>query len=661
MDIKIESPEQFFKLIPTTIQENLEFRRDFNKLLCKDPGLRKVFLELAYIYPPIFYNAMFWTFNPKQPPGYRNCPFILRPAQIDVVMSLKDAIDNHHDLLIDKSRDEGATELITKFFALYWLLFPSTMFLVGSRNEAYVDRAVHVRGEDSVSGDHKCLFHKILYGIVTLPPWLRPKLLKTHLHLENLDNGSIIDGETTTENFGAGDRRTAVLLDEFGRVDHATAQRIRESVSDVSDTVIYNSTHFYGKGHPFAKLRFSGKIKVVTLPWHRNPEKNVGLYRSPDLNVVKILDLDYYCMRYPRIFKENISIYKASDVQKLMREYYPDEKLTFVADGTDKLRSIWYDEQASRRDARDMAVNVDMNPSGSGDMFFDAEVCQRLRNEKVRPPAFEGEVVYKLDSEGRVYGYKFVKNAGLRRFKWWGNLPDGRPDQSHNYIVSCDISMGNGASNSVIGVYDVNTYEKVGIFVCPNTPPETLADQAVAIGKWAGGRTGQAYMIWEANGPGNAFGQRIRKHNYKFVYRARNERTISRKRTNKLGWYSTGGVNGTKYDLLVNLRMALAEGLKTNPTHKALIVYDEATVSEYEDYIFFENGTVGLSSSADESSGARSAHGDRVIADGMAVLAMQEQPKAAVNLLPTLTYDSYAYRQRKRRQDEEEENYRYLY
>lgn len=663
MKLKIESPTQFYSIIPDDVVQNIAFRKELHSQLVKDKGMQKIYLELCHFYPPIFYSSALWTFNPKNDPGFRNIPFILRPRQIDVVLAIKDAIDSRHDLLIDKSRDEGATELITKFFVMYWLLFPLSMFLVGSRNENYVDKSVHVRSNGGITGDHKCLFHKIVYGVSTLPAWMQPVFEKTHLHLENISNGSMVDGETTTENFGAGDRRTAIMLDEFGRVDHTVAQSIRDSVSDVTDTVIYNSTHFYGRGHPYGKLRFSNKIKVITLPWHKNPTKNYGLYRSPDLNIIKLLDLDYYKDRFPKIFVNDISVFKYNQLEKLLRQEYLNEKITLVADGVDKLRSPWWHKEDARRDRRDMAMNIDMDPMGSGSMFFDPEVCQRIRNEKVRPPSFEGEVTYKLTEDGRIKSYKFVPDGGFRRLKWWSGLPNGRPLQSHNYIISADIALGNGASNSVIGIYDVNTREKVGLFVCPNTPPESLADQAVSIGNWVGGKTGQAFMIWESNGPGNAFDKRVSFHGYRFVYRPRAERTKSHKRLNKRGWASTGGPDGTKYDMLLGLRMALSEGLKSEPQHKALIVYDEATIGEYEDFIFYDNGNIGLSTCVDEDSGARSAHGDRVIPDGMAILAMVEQPKAALSVILQSKPGSLDYRRKieKLRKQKEGANVRFIF
>ena len=644
---KIDTPEQFYDLIPKSIEENIDFRKRLHSSLIGDKSAQKTYLELCYNYPPIFFSSALFTFDPRQKAGYRNIPFILRPEQANAVLNLKDAIDNGYDLLIEKTRDEGATEIITKLFLMYWLIVPDTVFLVGSRKEEYVDK----------EGDHKCLFAKIMYGKKSLPLWMHPrKIDRAKLKYRNLDNNSIIIGESTNENFGAGNRSLAIMLDEFGRVEHKVAQSIRDSVSDVTDCVIYNSTHWFGRGHPFAKLRFSNKIKVIQLPWFKNPVKNKGMYRSPDLNIIKIEDIDYYKQKYPKIFSDK-QIYKYGELEQDLLFNYPEEKVLFKADGVDKLRSPWYDEQDARRDRRDMASNIDMNPGGAQDSFFDADVCTIIRSEKVRKPDYTGEIEFKSGDKNKLFNIRFRQFGGRERFRWWGELYKGRPNQDHNYIVACDVSGGTGASNSVAGIYDVNTYEKVGIWADPNTPPESFADQVIAICRWIGGRTKKPFLIWEANGPGGSFYKRVRFHGYNFVYMSRNTRDRTNKRTKKPGWYSRGE---SKYDLLLDLKIALNEGLKTNPYHRALVIYDEDTVGEYDDYMFYENGDIGLSESVDETSGAKKAHGDRVISDGLAVLAMAEVPKAMANEITKVALESntMAYRrllflrEQKRRKDE---------
>jgi len=595
-----------------------------HRVLGSDTGARRAFLEMCYAHPQIAFDTLFWGYDPRKPPFERNSPFILRPAQIGAVDALRGAIAGGRDLLFEKSRDEGATELIIKFYTLYFLIAGESGFLVGSRKEELVDKATEIRGS-KVLGDHKCLFYKILYTIATLPLWLRPRIEKQHLHVVNLGNGSVIDGESTNESFGAGDRRLSVMIDEFGRIDPKIAQSIRETLSDTTNCVIYNSTHFYGRGHPFARLCTGGKVKVVKLPWHVNPVKNAGLYFSPDLNKVAIKDVDYYKSRFPLIaFNSEVSRY--SDLENSMFLRYPEAEFGMVADGKGNLRSPWYDREVARRDRRDVAQNIDCSPVGAGDMFFDPEVISLQRQQFARKSDYLGDVVYETHKRYGLSDIRFLPDGGRRRLSWWGELPDLRPVQRYNYVVSCDVAMGTGASNSVAKVYSVNESQLVGIFVSPFIAPEEFAEYVVALCHWVGGSSGRPYLIWEGTGPGQAFESRIVQLDYTFIYHERDERAEVRKKKTRRGWFSNREI---KYDLLLGLRAALGNGLKKN-LRPALIVPDEETLREYEDYVFFENGDINSTMTMDDTSGARLAHGDRVIPDGLYVLALTYQPKALV-------------------------------
>jgi hypothetical protein len=642
--MKVNTPEQFYSIIPKGVQENIEFRKKFAELSANDKGLQKTILEMIAVKPQIGYNLALWTFNPRNQSGMRHLPFILRPLQEIAVDRLKDAIANQHDELWEKSRDEGATELISKYFALEFLLYPGGSYLVGSRKEDYVDSSTYIDLINRrVTGSARSIFHKILYGICHVPAWMQPNMIKTHMHIENLDNGTVIDGEATNENFGAGDRRTAILLDEFGRVEPRIAQSIRDSVADVSDCVIYNSTHFYGRSHPFAKLRFSGKIRVFCLPWYKNPAKTEGLYKSPSLNYIKIQDIDYYRKNYPGLF-DNIKkgvAFKHSDLEVECMAKGESPNISLIADGTEKWRSEWYDKECLRRDPWDIATNLDMNPMGSTEMVFDPMVLQRIRVEYCRKATVSGEIYYRLANKNKFSNIEFKKDWGSSRLKLWQELKNGRLNQAHNYIVSCDISLGTGASNSVATIVDVNTNEKIGSFVSPDLSPEDFATYVVALCHWIGGASKRPFLTWESNGVGQTFNKRRRELGYTFVFVDIDERKRSNKRRNIYGWCS-GRI--PKFDLLMDLRAAITEGVRDNPQYKSLRIYDEESVNEYDDYIFYENRDIGLSLSEDESSGARLAHGDRVIADGMAVKAMTVFHKAAAKEMSKETEGSMAYR-----------------
>lgn len=669
-----DTPEGFLKTIPTGLRENIEFRMNLHSIIATDEALQKVFLEMCFQRPEIYFNLCCFTFDPRKKRGYKNIPFILRPAQSDVVDALKEHIDNETDMLIDKSRDEGATELVCKLFGLYWRLEPQSQFLVGSRKAEFVDKGVEIT-KGQLIGDHKCLMHKIIYGIIHWPKWMQPNFYKTYLHLENLDNAAVIDGEATNENFGAGDRRTGTLVDEHGRIEDRMAGAIIDNLHDTSACTIYNSTHFYGIGHPYNKLLSSTKIDVIVLPWERNPEKAEGIYRSPSYDVIEIKDVDYYKNICPEAF-ENIKAMEPFKLSSFTKEMLtlPEEaaenlkSISFIADGGDAndggWRSKWYDAEEKKRTRRGMAQNVDRNPMGSGAMFFLPAVLRRIRLETIRPANYKGEIQFTLKVSGKNHIPRVInpyfKEGGRGRFRWWGKLIKGRPDQTHNYMVLCDIARGTGSSNSVAQVLDVNTGEQVGIWVCPNTTPDAFADQAVAICKWCGGPSREAYLIWEATGPGGAFDQRRRRLGFTFVYRTVNERGKTRKKKQTYGWASG---RTQKFDLLQELDLALARGLQTKPNDKFIIIHDERTLTELETYITFENKTIGPSGlSDDEDSGAEAGHGDRVIALALGPLGMKEQPKAALVIEKKIPKNSYAWRalQREKAMNRTDANRKFL-
>ena len=70
-----------------------------------------------------------------------------------------------------------------------------------------------------------------------------------------------------------------------------------------------------------------------------------------------------------------------------------------------------------------------------------------------------------------------------------------------------------------------------------------------------------------------------------------------------VGWHST---RESKHLLLGDLRKGLAG--------RGIILHDEATVGELQEYVHYEDGGVGPSKLVEEAQGAREAHGDRVIA-----------------------------------------------
>ncbi len=595
--------------IPTDVVENIKFRAELHDWLAKDESAQKAYIALCKEFPHIWFDTCAWTYDPRAPIGERNKPFILRPQQVKALYSIKKGIDTGQDIGINKSRDEGATELLMKYITFLVLFVPDTTFLIGSRTEELVDK----------TGDTGTLFAKIDYTISHLPNWLakRLHLERTFKHFRNLDINSTIDGEATSENFGAGKRATAVILDEFGRVDPKVAKAISDTVKDISACIIVNSTHWYGSSHAFNTFIKRKDIIAVSLMWYDNPEKNKDIY------------YDYESKDWPS-----------------------------------PLRSSWFDYEVTRRSRRDVMMNIWGDPSGAAEQFFDGVVNETIRKKFVRTPTYEGNIQFDVKTTNVILSdgsTKIVRKIANERFvaggktvlRWWGELRtvNGvlRPNQLHNYIIGIDVSFGTGASNSTAEIADRNTGELIGEYVTPDLPPAEFADAITALSHWIGGAN-NPFVIWErTGGHGINFGRRIMENGILNVYTKTTEDKKTRSRLNVYGWDNTGGANSTKLDLLERLQIALKEGLKESPDSRFIRVFSEELVNELDTYIFYASGELASSIDVDISTGARLRHGDRVIGLGLCVLGLLDQPTAVGALSKAPPWGSYAWRQQQRK------------
>lgn len=642
-----DSPEDFLKMIPAQAAENLRFRQRLHTILADSKPLQRVFLDLCRAKPQIAFKTMLWTFQPKREQSlHKHLPFITWPVQDECIDVIVRKIREGGDLIVDKSREMGATWIMLGCFFIEWLLNPDSTFLITSRKEEYVWK----------KGNPDTLFWKLEYMLKNLPNWVVPRYATSERHLENLDNGSVIDGESTNADVGAGGRRQAVLCDEFARVPPNDAQMIQETLSDTTPCRIFNSTPTT-RSHPFGQLRFSGNIDVITLAWWRHPYKIQGWYESPQMDIIVIKDIDYYRARWPEVFNhiEPNTPIKYSDLEKQLLCSATDEHryadLRFIANGNDKAdrkywsptgrRSIWYDRECDRRTPRDKAINIDMDYIGAGDTVINPMTLMRQTEEFGRPPTVCGEIEY-FYRQNKLASFRFYPNFGRRRLQWWGELAGGRPPQTHNYVVGCDISLGAGYSNSVASVFDCNLNMKVGRWSCPNTSPTMFAEVVVALCHWVGGASTVPFLIWENNGCGQVFGRRVIELNYPLVYRARRENTRAMQKTEQVGWHNTR-------ESLTNLLIEYEAALEAAFNKSAAVTFpfvnpDKQALHEAEEYVFYENGGVGPASCQEDEGGAKAAHGDMVIADALCCLARKEQPRAAAHYTQNEGLITLAYR-----------------
>lgn len=244
-----------------------------------------------------FIENFLWTFNPKEEP--KNFPFILFDFQKDAVREFVNHIINGRDLLLEKSREMGASWLLFSAVAVwFWIFGDGVNFLMGSYKEDLVDN----KTVDSLIG-------KIDYQITQLPQWLLPKGFnykkhRTHMKLFNPENNNLITGDTMNPNFGRGSRKTAIMFDEHGFWQYA--KDAWESAGDSTNCRISVSTP-NGYNY-FALLRETG-IDVLTLHWKEHPLKDEEWYkfecarRTPE-EIAQELDISYSRSREGRVYPE---------------------------------------------------------------------------------------------------------------------------------------------------------------------------------------------------------------------------------------------------------------------------------------------------------------------------------------------------------------------
>ena len=583
--------------VPKELKDNLRWRARSMESVIDDQDVIAFFRSACERDPLFFINAFCWTYDPRctQSP---KIPFILYdPLQSDAIRQIIMAIGDH-DLLIEKSRDMGASWLCIVAFAWCYLYLPGFSGLFVSRVEEYVDKP----------GNPKSMFWKFDFILDNLPTWLRPvgysvSLHRSKMHIENPENGAVIDGESTTGNVARGDRRTAILLDEFAAVEQG--HRVLSSTRDATNCRLFNSTPA-GTNNAFYDIRQTG-VQRLRLHWSAHPVKSSGLYTTDDFCKLKHLD----------------SVKHGPDFHPIL---------------DDKIRSPWYDRECERAiNEQEIAQELDIDYLGSGFQYFNARAVGKAILEHTRPPLYVGELEYD-DTTGEPI--RFVEGSGGSLSLW--SLLDGeyRPSLGHKFCAGADVSAGTGSSNSCLAGYDISTCEKVFEYVNPYLRPEQFAKQTVAIMKWFG----NAFLIWESYGPGRQFGSRLEDLHYGNLYMRERREGISGKKSAIPGWCPT---KEGKLILMGEYRSAVEKGECVNRSKLAL--------EEALEYVFGADGSIehSRSKSKTDPSGAKANHGDRCIADALAWKALRERVHAPAAETRVIPVGSLAWRNNRREQEHE--------
>lgn len=568
--------------IPKFTQENIEWRAKLLKQAETDIILQRDLLSASKTSLLFWINLFSWTYHQKDEhietgksiaSEFAHNPFITWEIQDNLFNEFESCLKNAEDILIDKSRQMGASWCCVNFLHWLWLFRPDSQLLEMSRTQDYVD----------ITGNMKALFQKHDYINGWLPTWMLPpevlfgQKYRTKMHMKNILNNSCIDGESTTEHAASGDVRLVTLLDEFAKVEHGNL--MRSATRDASVIRIINSTPGDNPGTEYSVWKNSGQIKVFVMPFYEHPGKGANRY------VAKKEDESY------------------------------------------EIRSPWFDNEVKVRSPREIAREILRQDIESGAMFFTVPNIDKHIALFAREPRELYHIHFKPDTSNDkvndLIQRKDVTSVIIKRgnkgpLRIWTTLLMDRPDQSKTYIFGIDLGKGQGASESVVSIKCKETGEKIAEWRDANTPPYDMARIVVALAIWCGGRNPRRlpFLKWENNGPGWDFGRIIVKEfKYPYYYRRIKSGKVTDKKTLSYGWHSSPQ---SKFELLSFYDRMLAHG--------GYINHSEYGLRQMKLYIHYPGSGIGPACLVEENESARKTHGDVVIADAL-TLDDSELPK----------------------------------
>lgn len=213
-------------------------------------------------------NDWCWTYDPRvlgKKGKSPHMPFVLWPKQIDLLNFMTDRVNSREEMVVEKSRDVGATYLFAAFALHRWIFDPGFKTTFGSRKSEEVDKL----------GDPDTIFEKIRIILRYLPHWMRPNGFKDsvhnlHMRLLNPENENIVSGQGG-DNMGRGGRSTLYVIDEAAFIERADA--VDAATSATSDCRAWVSS-VNGMGSLFARKRFGGELPVFRFHWSDDPRKD---------------------------------------------------------------------------------------------------------------------------------------------------------------------------------------------------------------------------------------------------------------------------------------------------------------------------------------------------------------------------------------------------
>jgi phage terminase large subunit len=215
-------------------------------------------------------------------------PFIPFDAQVEFMDAVVAQWRARKSLLVEKSRDMGISWCAVGLSDVLCLLFDDMAIGFGSRKAELVDKL----------GDPKSLLYKCRQFLKYIPREFRgmwdERRNSKEMQIDFPDTRSVIGGEAG-DDIGRGDRKSIYFVDEAAHLEHPEA--VDAALSNTTNCRVEMSS-VKGMDNPFAQRRFSGKVKVFTFHWRRDPRKDDKWYaeKCDELDPIVVaqeIDINY--------------------------------------------------------------------------------------------------------------------------------------------------------------------------------------------------------------------------------------------------------------------------------------------------------------------------------------------------------------------------------
>lgn len=593
--------DKFVKAVPEEPYHNLRYREWLLFKAGRDKGLQRALRQLCKEDILFWFRAFAWTFDPRL--KEKTIPFITYPFQDGAILAIRDAINDGENLVMPKSRTMGASWMIMAVFDYFATFHRECRFFALSRNAEMVDD----------NKNDNCLFAKIDFIHDWLPSWLRPEVDRTNMAIVYPETRAAINGGATAKAAMVGGRATAGVVDEFSRYEPTAAEIVKAGLGPITPCIIWPFTRSpeMGKLHPCQELVEQGKrgdIRYFPMHWTQHPVCNKGHYTvDPVTRKIETVDKQYDFTGYN--FKPSL-------------------------DGRFRHHSEWFDKERKKNGPdRVISANYEFDDDINDHLVYDPIMIRDYIAQHAREPDLTGDIIYD-ELTGDVK--EFILKVG-GPIKLWMPLDTRNKPPEVPFVGAADISLGVGTTNSVFSAARTDTGEMILEFATPFMKPDQFAVKCVAICNWLSSAH-KTLICWEAQGPGDTFGNKVKEMGYYPFWRRPTEaRGTSAFVSDRPGWSpQQNRILHTSYE--ASLR------------NRTFINHSKASLEETLQY---ENTPTGPKHKADRNrkndpSGATVNHGDRCTAAAICAFMVHERGVVAAKTEERIPPNSLAHFMRER-------------